>query len=238
MELRARAYQVQENEVKVYASIAVDAEQRFAGSQSLTFRWFWTSSSWGMYIGYVGNTSWNIYDWPEPWSNPQVFPRISVWSSMSLVPCSCRRCWKIKKRVNWVFWISLCIAVAPWSIAYLQRTLDKGLRQIDHKLTEDVGRNVTRCWFQRLFLVHEPNWDCDLHCLSWFWVWSDYHRIGSNDTLQDTLDGILWFLWQNHDIFVNHSLQQIHWNPLKSIENTNQTWFQHFFFFHDVFLSL
>ena len=38
MELRARAYQVQENEVKVHASIAVDAEQRFAGSQSLTFR--------------------------------------------------------------------------------------------------------------------------------------------------------------------------------------------------------
>lgn len=28
-------------------------------------------------------------------------------------------------------------------------------------------------------------------------------------------------------------------NPLKSIENTNQTWFQHYFFFHDdVFLSL
>lgn len=35
MELRARAYQVQENEVKVHASIAVDAEQRFPANLCL-----------------------------------------------------------------------------------------------------------------------------------------------------------------------------------------------------------
>ena len=41
MELSARAYQTQENEVKVHASIAVDAEQRFSvGEFGGFFRWF------------------------------------------------------------------------------------------------------------------------------------------------------------------------------------------------------
>ena len=35
LELSARAYQVQEDEVKIHASVAADAEQRFAESQSL-----------------------------------------------------------------------------------------------------------------------------------------------------------------------------------------------------------
>ena len=59
---------------------------------------------------------------PGPSVATKVIPRISVWSSMSLVPCNCRRCWKIENKVNWAFWISWCIAAAQWSIAYLKRT--------------------------------------------------------------------------------------------------------------------